>query len=397
MAGTRHRELTIVVILATLQGFLWTMMIPVIPLLAKDNGASGMQLGIIGAIPALTTILACIPGNSLGLRYGKRALFIWSQYAGIACGLLFFLTKGLAAMAIPQVIFGLSNSLFWATQAAYQTEVISPEKRASALGIVMATSAVGSILSPSIAGYIIDHAGYRPVFVVYIVLSVVGLITARTLPRLPSDFKGSVVSAIATGYSSVGALIKRPMLQITTMNSFLQFISIAVAESFISAFLREAHYSATFIGTNIAIRTAAQTGVRLFIGPAARRLGLIPLLFGGVLTCAAAGGLVPVFPRPAYIYLANILIGCAFGVVPVMTATLIADSTTAAERGMAMALDATATSSGRTATGFAFGAVAQVVGYGQATMVADAFVVMGIVVAIRRYVATRRPPRAVTG
>lgn len=398
VAGTRQNELTTVVILTTLQGFLWNMMIPVIPLLAKVNGASGMQLGIIGAIPALTSILACIPGNSLGLRFGKRAVFIWSQCIGIACGLLFALTRGLAAMILPQVLFGISNAFYWATQSAYVTEVLLPEKRASALGLVMAVTSVGSILSPSISGLIIDHAGFIPVFALYIAIAIAGLVTAKTLPRIPTDFRGSVVSTIATGYSDVGALLKRPILQVTTASTFLQYVSIAVVESFISAFLREAGYSATFIGTGAALRTAAQTGARLCMGPAVRRVGSVPLLFGGVLTCAAAAGLVPVFPNAAYVCLANVLIGAAYGVVPVMTPTLIAQNTTSAERGMAMALDSTSASSGRTVTGFGFGGIAQMVGYDRVTVVANVFVIVGILLTIRRYVLThRRPAEAWSG
>lgn len=115
-----------------MQGFLWTMMIPTIPLLAKDNLATEIQLGMIVAIPALTTIISCIPGSSLGLRYGKRTLFIWSQSAGLAC---------------------------------------VPEKRATAIGYAMAASTLGSILSP-----------------------VVGFAIARTLPRLVSHFEGSVAA-----------------------------------------------------------------------------------------------------------------------------------------------------------------------------------------------------------
>jgi MFS family permease len=367
-------------------------MVPVVPLLAKDNGATGMQLGMIGAIPALTSILACIPGNSLGLRFGKRKLFIWSQYAGILCGIFFLLTKGLAAIAIPQITFGISNALFWATQTAYLTEVILPEKRASSLGIVMAMTAVGSIISPSVAGYVIDHAGYRPVFVLYIAMSAVGLMTASRLPRIPADFRGSVVSAIVTGYGGVGTLLKRPILQVTTASSFIHYVSIAAAESFISAFLRELHYSATFIGTNIAIRTAAQTGIRLLIGPAVKKVGPAPVLFGAVLSCAVAGALVPLFPNPGYIYLANVIIGCAYGTVPVMTSTLVAENSSSAERGMAMALDSTAASSGRTATGFGLGGIAQMIGYGQTAIVANALVAVGALFTMRRYLTAGRRP-----
>ena len=147
-------------------------MIPTIPLLAKDNLATEIQLGMIVAIPALTTIISCIPGSSLGLRYGKRTLFIWSQGAGLVCGLLFYLTNKLGFIVFPEIVYGISHMLFWPTQSAYITEVIVPEKRATAIGYAMAASTLGSILSPVVAGRIIDTAGYKPVFILYMAVSV---------------------------------------------------------------------------------------------------------------------------------------------------------------------------------------------------------------------------------
>ncbi len=385
ISGSRQRELLILLLMATMQGFLWTMMIPTIPLLAKDAGATEMQLGAITAIPALTTIISCIPGNSFGLRYGKRTLFIWSQYLGVACGALFYLTKGLGFLIVPEIIYGLSNMLFWPTYSAYVTEAIAPAKRASAIGYAMAASTLGSILSPIVAGFIIDAAGYKPVFILYVLISVAGLMTARILPKLPTDFEGSVAATILAGYRGVGSMLKQPILQVLTMNTFMQYLSLAVAESFVAAFLRGADYSATFIGTTVTLRTAATTFVRLFMGPLVARIGVAPLLFSGVFICSIAGALVPVFPVPAYVTVANVLIGAGFGVNPVLTSTLIAENTSPSERGMAMALDNTSVNIGRSTTGFGFGGIAQIVGFGPAITIANCFVAIGSLFTVARY------------
>ena len=360
-------------------------MVPTIPLLAKDSGATEMQIGMIVAIPALTTIISCIPGNSLGLRYGKRALFIWAKGAGLVCGLLFYLTKGLGFIVVPQIFFGFSNMLFWPTESAYVTEVVVPEKRATAIAYTMAVTTLGSIVSPLVAGRIIDTAGYKQVFVLYMAIAAVGLMVARTLPRLPCDFEGSVAATILAGYNSVGVMIKRPMLQVIALNTFFMFLTVSASESFGAAFLRGANYSATFIGVTATLRTAAMTFVRLFMGPLVKKFGAVPLLFTGVLICTVAGGLIPVFPVPAYVCAASILVGAGFGVGPPLTSTIIAEHTKTSERGMAMALNNTSTNVGRSATGFGFGAVAQVVGFGPSIIIANAFVLVGSLYTVVRY------------
>lgn len=390
VAGSRKRELLTILLLSTMQGFLWTMMIPTIPLLAKDAGASEMQLGMITAIPALTTIIFCIPGNSLGLRYGKRTLIIWSQLAGLACGFLFLYTKSMGFIVVPQLFYGLSNMLFWPTESAYQTEVMAPEKRATAIGYTMALSSLGSILSPLVAGRIIDMAGYRPVFLLYITLSAVGVLIARTLPDQPHGTEGTVIATMLAGFSSVTKLLKHPIIQMVALNTFFQFLTLATSESFVPAFMREANYSATLIGTTVTLRTAAMTLVRFFIGPLVKTFGTVPVLLAGVFTCAIACGLVPVFPIPTFICIASFLAGLSFGVSPVLTSTIIAEHTDPQQRGMAMALNATSTNVGRSASGFGFGAVASLVGYGPAITIANCFVLLGSLFVVSKQIKMKR-------
>jgi MFS family permease len=385
VAGPRKKELLTILFLSILQGFLWTMMIPTIPLLAKDAGVSELQLGIITAIPAVITIICGIPGSSLGLRYGKRTLLIWSQTAGFLSGFLFYCTKNIGFIFIPQISYGISSMLFWPTQSAYQTEVIVPEKRATVIGYTMALSSLGSIVSPIVAGSIIDRAGYKPVFILFMAMAAVGICVARTLPKTPSEINGSVVAAIIAGYSSIGELLKKPMIQTIVLNTFLQFITLASSESFVSAFMRELNYSATLIGLTVTLRTTAMTLVRLFMGPLIKKFGTVPVLFFGIFSSAIAAGLVPLFPTAGFICASCILVGLGFGVSPVLTSTIIAEHTDSHERGMAMALNNTATNAGRTTTGFGFGAVASMVGYGPAIMLANCLVFLGSIFTVARY------------
>ncbi len=369
-------------------------MIPVVPLLARDMGANEVQLGAISAIPAVTTIVLSLPGNALGLKYGKKTLFLWSQASGVLCGILLLLTKvlnlTLGFVVVPEIVFGISNMLFWPVQSAYITEVIAPGMRARAIGYCMAISSVGSIASPSIAGYLIDHGGYMPIFVLYVGMAAVGVLTVGALPSLPVEYEGSIAGTVVAGVQGVGRTLKKPILQITTMNTFLQFVTLAATEYFLPAFLRGRDYSATYIGATVTVRTAGLTVIRLIVGVLAARLGTIPLLFGGVLACVFSAGLIPVFPNPAYVMVANFLVGIGFGVVPVLTSTTIAENTSASERGMAMALDNASVSVGRTFTGFGIGAVAQAVGFGPAILISNALVLAGAVVTVSRYRNLRR-------
>lgn len=390
VSGGHERELVTVLGLATIQGFLWAMMIPVIPLLVRELGATEIQLGTIAIVPAIVTIVFSIPGNALGIKYGKKALFIWSEIAGILCGILFLLTERLSLIFLPQILFGISNMLFWPTELAYLTEIIPSHIRARVVGYSMAVSSVGTVFGPTVGGYLIDHAGFKPVFVLYIGMAFLGCLIARALPTLPTNRDSSIVGAVTAGLSGVGTMLKRPMLQITTLNTFFQFINVGITEYFVPVFLKEIGYSATLVGTTVTLRTAGLTLVRFFVGDLASRLGSVPLLFGGLATCALMVGLTPIFPSTGYVMISSFIIGAAFGISPVLTSTVIAENTATSERGLGMALDSTSLNTGRVVCGFAIGGIAQSIGFGSAVIVGNGIVLLGAITAILRYMRLRR-------
>jgi predicted MFS family arabinose efflux permease len=375
--GGRQHEFFIALGLATFQGFVWGMMLTVMPLLARSLGASEAQLGAIAIVPAVITIVFSIPGNAMALKYGRTALFISSQAAGVLCGVLFWATSSLGFMVLPQLAFGISHMLFWPAYLAHLTEIVPVGMRARVIGYAMAVSSTGTTAGPAVGGYLIDHAGFRAVFAVYAAVSVVGCFLARTFPESAGRKDLSVVRTLSEGVTGIGRILGRPAIQLTTLGGLLLYTNVGTIEYFLPALLRDRGYTATLIGTTVTLRTGGLAVVRLMIGDLVNKLGATILLLVSIIVCSVAAVFISVFPEPALIFPASFIAGAAFGVCPVVISTIIAENTQGGDRSLGMALDSVAVNAGRVNCGFTLGAAAQAFGFAATIVAGNAIVAAG--------------------
>jgi MFS family permease len=392
-APGRSREYFLVLAVATVQSFLWAMMIPVTPLLARSLKATEVQVGFISIMPALIAIVFSLPGGALVTKFGKRAAFIGCGWFTIVGGVLFLLAKDIPGMILPQLFYGASNMLFWPTEKTYLTELIPEKVRAKVVGYSMAITTGGAILGPVCAGRLIDTVGFGAVFYTVIVLGVIGVIVAMPLPKRDADKTVSILSTFTEGISQVGTLLSKPLIRVTTLTTFTQYINSAAVEYFLPVYLSGVGFSATLIGTTVTLRTVGTMVVRLMVGGMAKRMNMVTLLFIALGVSAVAVGLVPLLPTVGYALFASFLMGFAFGIAPVLTAAVVAANTEAADRNIAMSLDSTSMYASRAITGSSVGALAGVVGYGPAIAAANGVILVIMVGLVTLYTKTALPRR----
>jgi EmrB/QacA subfamily drug resistance transporter len=177
------------------------------PSIVRDIGGGESLIKWLGASYALAMGVLLVVGGRLGDRYGKRRLFLTGiagfAAASLACGLSVdpamliaarLVQGGFGALLIPQ---GIGILL-----ATFSREQIP--RAVSAFGPVLGGSAV---LGPIVAGFIIDAdiggLGWRPIFLINIVLGAVGFAAAFKL--LPHDGPSSEVPIDGLGAGLLGA------------------------------------------------------------------------------------------------------------------------------------------------------------------------------------------------
>jgi EmrB/QacA subfamily drug resistance transporter len=159
------------------------------PSIVRDIGGGQLLIKWLGASYALAIGVFLVVGGRLGDRYGKRRLFLIGITGFTAASALCGLSVDPPMIIVGRLIQGSFGALLIPQGISILMASFSREQipRAfSAFGPVMGVSAV---LGPIVAGFVITAniggLGWRPIFLINIVLGLIGLVAALQL--LPHD------------------------------------------------------------------------------------------------------------------------------------------------------------------------------------------------------------------
>jgi ACS family hexuronate transporter-like MFS transporter len=96
----------------------------------------------------------------LGTRRGFMLIMLWWS---IACALHGF-ARGFGLLLCARFLLGIGEGGGFPAAIRVVAEWISPEHRSTAVGIINAGTAVGSVLAPPLIGIVLLHSGWRTVF-----------------------------------------------------------------------------------------------------------------------------------------------------------------------------------------------------------------------------------------
>ena len=174
----------------------------------------------------------------LGDRFGRKrvlvtalALMCVAQVAAALAPSLPFLIvtralQGLGCSAIPPLVMGILM-------------VVYPESRGRLMGAWAAANGVGQAIGPPVGGVLADHFGWRSVFVLVAVLSLLALVVIQmTVPHLepretPFHVAGAVLLTSGAGFVLLGAtLLSQPSVPVW-LDGALTLVGLVLLAGFI--------------------------------------------------------------------------------------------------------------------------------------------------------------------
>ncbi|HAY85128.1 MAG TPA: MFS transporter [Chloroflexi bacterium] len=141
------------------------MIIPVIPFLVTEFGASGQELGLLMAIYALMQLIFSPMWGELSDRYGRRPIILLGLIGNGLSMLLMGLASELWMLFAARVLSGLLASATLPTAYAYVSDSTSEEDRGGGMGIMGAAMGVGMVIGPGFSGLLAEYSLSLPFFV----------------------------------------------------------------------------------------------------------------------------------------------------------------------------------------------------------------------------------------
>lgn len=365
---------------------------PVLGLLQDEFQVTYASLSLIAGLQALGRGVAMIPAGGLADRYPPRVL--------VSLGGVLMVVGSLASAAAPvypillfgTAVVGVSMALIFTAGMAHLIRSAPTGERGRTMGRAMAGWGLGSLLAPLAAGALASAFGWRSVFVLAAVLSVVvvplGLSIRGALPR-PSEL-------LPTEPQRRWALgLTRRLVPVVVVSALIWGSGSAIMRFVLPVYGDDgANLNPALIGAWLSVFAAITFGLMLVSGTILDRLGRLTVLLLAAIPGMLGGFvlLLPIGLVPFILFgLTKAGIGFSMPLIPV----LVADRSAPTHVGRSMGIVQFLTDIVNLTLPLALGALLDVSGFGA---VGIFFVVAFAAAAIigARVIAAnpRRPPEA---
>ncbi|MBN1533219.1 MAG: MFS transporter [Spirochaetes bacterium] len=146
-----------------------------LPALGREFGLDAVSLGWIATSYLLASALFLLPFGRLADIHGRRRIFTIGMAIFSVATLMAVVTPTFPLLLTARILQGIGSSMLFGTGAAIITSVFPDGERGSALGLGVSAVYVGLSAGPLIGGLLVQHLGWRSIFLVSGIMGLVVL------------------------------------------------------------------------------------------------------------------------------------------------------------------------------------------------------------------------------
>jgi MFS family permease len=291
------------------------MIIPLLALYGKSEGATAVQLGMLGASYSVMQFFFSPIWGRLSDRVGRRPILLMSQagstlaYLGFGFATLNHSYLGLLATRLLQGVFAANIS----AAQAYVADVTSPQDRAKGMGMIGAAFGVGFVLGPVLGGLTVGWGLAVPGFLASAICGFNWLLTFSRLPEsLSPEIRERNQAKPARSYDPLNLARIR---QAASHPTLLLLLAMFFINTFAFSNLEQT-FSLLFLHKGFAVGAGdAQTA------DAAKKTGMV-LAYVGIMAALIQGGLIrrlaPRFGEKKLLTMGLLLLGGSIAFLPLL-------------------------------------------------------------------------------
>jgi MFS family permease len=169
---TSRRALIFPVYIPTLiLSFSQGMLIPTLPIFAKEFVSSYGMIGLVLAAEGLGRILGDLPAGLLLRKFGRNLSMILGILLVVASVTLLYAASTTLQIVALRLLSGIGNATWNVSRHAYLAGATAPHERGRAIAIFGGVNRIGSFAGPAVGGIIAAAYGLRMPFAVYALLA----------------------------------------------------------------------------------------------------------------------------------------------------------------------------------------------------------------------------------
>src|SRR5688572_12752906 len=137
-----------------------------LPALGADLAAGATALSLVETLFLAASVAALLPIGRLGDAGDKATIYKLGLAAFGLSSIAIGLVSSMWAVLALRVVQGIASAAIQGAGPAIVADLVPPERRGRAFGIVIGSIYVGLTLGPICAGFLVDLWGWRAVFLV---------------------------------------------------------------------------------------------------------------------------------------------------------------------------------------------------------------------------------------
>lgn len=177
---------------------------------ALSRGASAFTVGLLMALYALLPMLFAISAGRLSDRIGMLRPMTAGSVGLVVGATLPVIVPGLAALFVSAALVGVSFMLFQVSAQKATGGLGQASDRARNFSLLAMGYSISGFIGPLIAGFTIDHGGYR---IAFAVLATIPMFTSLYLSRGKLELPRTEPQVTPHGPGGVLALLSEPALR----------------------------------------------------------------------------------------------------------------------------------------------------------------------------------------
>ncbi|WP_433380737.1 DHA2 family efflux MFS transporter permease subunit [Actinoplanes sp. CA-142083] len=194
-------------VLASMVGFLDANVVNVaVPAIGRDLGAgvAGLQWALTGYL--LTVAALLLLSGALADHFGRRRILIIGLLAMLGSSVLCAVAPTIGVLVAARVLQGAGAAMVVPTSLALLNGTLRVEDRARGIGLWAGLATIGTTVGPYAGGWLVDHAGWRWIFLLNVPLILLALLALRWVPEtsdeprpLSLDAAGAILAILGIG------------------------------------------------------------------------------------------------------------------------------------------------------------------------------------------------------
>jgi MFS family permease len=128
------------------------LVMPILPIYARDFGATGTQLGFLTASFAVARLITTFPGGWLADRAGRKKPIVLGLLAYSVVMSLYGFSQDVNQLILLRGLQGMASGVVWPVISTMVVEMVPPKDRSKAMGLYEMMHFLGMVIGPGLGG-----------------------------------------------------------------------------------------------------------------------------------------------------------------------------------------------------------------------------------------------------